>query len=237
MVSLDRATVCRLKRRGKNYEILVDPDKAFEFKKRGGINIDEILAFPAVYHDARRGEAETIPKNELQEVFGTTDIYKIAEKILREGELQFTTEQRRVFVERVKREIAEIISKRSINPQTNTPHPPQRILNAMEEAGVHVEPFVDAELQVKNVIEKIKEILPIKLQLVTLRITIPPEFVGRVYSILKKIKSDFKEEWLNDGSLQATIEIPAGIQDELLSKIGNLTKGNFKSEIIKRVDM
>lgn len=237
MVSLDKATVCRLKRRGKNYEILVDPDKALEFKKGNRINIDEILAFPAVYHDARRGEAETIPQSELQEVFGTTDIYKIAEIILKEGELQFTTEQRRIFTERTKKEIAEIISRRSINPQTNTPHPPQRILNAMEEAGVHVEPFVDAELQVKRVVESIKEILPIKLQMVTLRITVPPEFVGKVYSVFKKIKTDFQEEWLNDGSLQATLEIPAGIQDELLSKIGNLTKGNFKSEIVKRVDV
>jgi ribosome maturation protein SDO1 len=47
----------------------------------------------------------------------------------------------------------------------------------------------------------------------------------------------FAENWLNDGSLQATIEIPAGAQDEFFKKIGDLTKGNFKSEIIKRVDL
>ena len=89
MVDVDKAVVSRLKKGGMKFEVLVDPVKALEVKKGKQINLDEILAYPGVYHDVRRGDA--IPEDELQKSFGTVDIYKIAKKILMEGELQFTT--------------------------------------------------------------------------------------------------------------------------------------------------
>jgi ribosome maturation protein SDO1 len=235
MVDVDKAVVSRLKIGGKKFEILVDPIKALDFKKGKNISLDEILAYPGVYHDVRRGDA--IPTSELQESFGTTDVYQISKRILMEGELQFTTEQRRKFVEEKTKEIADIISRRGINPQTNTPHPPQRILNAIEKAGVQIEPFIDAELQVNKVVEAIKPLLPIKFQRVTVQITIPPQHSGKVYSLLKRSVGKFEEQWLNDGSLQVTMDIPAGVQDELFRKIGNITRGDFKSNIIKKVDL
>lgn len=235
MVDVDKAVVSKLKKNGKWFEVLVDPIKALDFKKGKQMNLDEILAFPGIYHDVRRGDA--IPEEELQENFGTTNIYQIAKKIIIEGELQFTTEQRRKFMEDKRKEIADIISKRGINPQTNTPHPPQRILNAMEKAGVHVDPFIDADLQVNKIVESIKPLLPIKFQRVVIRITIPPQFSGKTYSVLKRTIGKFEERWLNDGSLQVTLDIPVGLQDDIFKKIGDVTRGNFKSEIIKRVDL
>jgi ribosome maturation protein Sdo1 len=58
-----------------------------------------------------------------------------------------------------------------------------------------------------------------------------------VYSVLKRSVGKFEEQWLNDGSLQVTLDVPAGVQDELFRKIGDVTKGNFKSNIIKKVDL
>ncbi len=151
--------------------------------------------------------------------------------------MQFTTEQRRRFVEEKRREIADIISKRGINPQTNTVHPPQRILNAMDKAGVHVDPLIEAELQVNKIVESIKPLLPIKFQRIIVQIIIPPQFSGKTYSVLKRAVGRFDEKWLNDGSLQVTLDIPAGAQEDIFKKIGDITKGNFKSNIIKRVDI
>jgi ribosome maturation protein SDO1 len=234
MVDVDKAVISRLKKAGKKFEILVDPDKALEFKKNKEIDISEILAYPGIYHDVRRGN--DIPEDELQKLFGTTNVYKIAKKILNEGELQFTTEQRREFVENKKKEIADLISRRAINPQTNTPHPPQRILNAIEKSGVNIDPLIDAEIQVKDVTENIKPLLPIKFQRVVIRITIPPQLSGKTYPVLKRTIGKFDEQWLDNGSLQVTLEIPAGVQGDILKRIGDVTKGNFKSEIIKKVD-
>lgn len=235
MVDVDKAVISRLKKSGKDFEVLVDPIKALEFKKGKQMSLEEVIAYPGVYHDVRRGDA--IPTNELQVNFGTIDIYQITKKILMEGELQFTTEQRRKFVEDKTKEISDIISRRGINPQTNTPHPPQRIVNAMEKAGIHVDPFIDAEMQVNKIVESIKPLIPIKFQKVVVEVTIPPQFSGKAYSVLKRTVGKFEERWLNDGSLQLTLDVPVGAQEEMFKKIGDLTKGNFKSNIIKKVDL
>lgn len=234
-VSIEKAVIARLNYSNQRFEILVDPDKALDFKSGKSIAMDEILAYPIIYKDAKAAEAAA--EKDLQRIFGTTDANKIAEKILKEGEIQVTTEQRRQLVEQKRKQIASIISKRGINPQTNTPHPEQRILNAMEQAGVNIEPFVDIELQVEKVVNAIKPLIPIRFQKVTLQIKIPPQFAGRAYQIIKSSGKIVNEQWLNDGSLQANIEMLAGITDEFIQKLSNLTHGNFESKVIKREDV
>jgi len=231
-VSLDKAITSRLTVSGQKFEILVDPNKALEFKKGANIDMSEILAYPAIYRDVRT--TDMVPEKDLQKTFGTTDVFKIASKIIKEGELQLTTEQRRQMVEQKKTQIATLISKRGINPQTNTPHPPQRVLNAMDQAGVNIDPLVDAELQIDKIIKAIKLILPIKFEKVVLQIKIPPQFSGKVYPILKTAGNVQQEQWLNDGSLQVNIEMLAGMQEEIFQKISGITHGSFESKIIKK---
>ena len=235
MISVNKAVVAKLKVKGMNFEILVDPKKAFEFKKGANVSIQEILAYPAIYKDARKGEAAR--NEDLQKAFGTTDVYKIAEEIVKKGEFSLTTEQKRELIEEKKNQIATLISKRAINPQTNTPHPPQRILNAMEKAGVNIDPFLDAEVQVEKVLKAIKPILPIKFEKVLLQLKIPAEYVGKSYSIITKAGEVKSEEYLGDGSLQVQIEIFSGVQDEFFGKLAEITKGNYESKILKKVEV
>ncbi len=227
--------IARLSASGQKFEILVDPNKALEFKKGKSINMDDILAYPTIYHDVRN--TETVAKEELQKAFGTADVYKIAERIIKTGDIQLTTEQRREMTEQKRTQIVAIISKRAINPQTNTPHPMQRILNAINQTGISIDPFIDAELQLDKVINAIKPLLPIRFQRVTLQIKITPQFAGRVYAVLKEFGGMKQEQWLNDGSLQVAMEILAGIQDELTQKIAGLTSGNFELKVVKREDV
>jgi len=232
VVSIEKAVIARLQHSGKKFEILIDPYKALEFKRGRSIDMSEILAYPAIYKDVR--STETVPESDLQLVFGTKDVFKIAEKIIKEGEIQLTTEQRREMVESKKNQIANIISKRGINPQTNSPHPPQRILTAMEKTGVKIDPFLEAEAQIERVLKEIKTIIPISFQRVTIQVKIPPQFSGRVYSILKSYGNIKNEQWLNDGSLQISLQILAGTQEEFFQKLASLTHGQFESKIIKR---
>lgn len=235
MVSVDQAVLCRLKKSGLNFEILVDPYKADEFRKTKKGTIDEIVAVKNVFRDARKGDA--ISMEELQKGFATTNIDQIIMKILLEGEIQLTTEQRRKMIEEKRTQISELIAKQAINPQNNLPHPPNRIINAMEQSGVQIDPFSDAESQVDKTIKAIKALLPIKLQRVVIQLTIPPQFSGKVYSSIKKIVPEFEEKWLGDGSLQIIANIPAGLQVDLMKQVGDLTHGNFKSDILRREDV
>jgi ribosome maturation protein SDO1 len=234
VVSLEKAVTAKFSSGGQKFEILVDADNALEFRRGKEIDMNDILAYPVIYRDVRSSEAA--PSQDLQKAFGTTDVFKIAGKIIKEGEVQLTTDQRRQMVEQKKNQIAAIISKRGINPQTNTPHPIQRILNAMDQKGVNIDPFIDAELQVDKIVNIIKLLLPIRFQKVTIQIKVPMQYSGKIYGILKESGSVKQEQWLSDG-LQLNMEILAGVQDELTEKVANLTHGNFELKVIKREDI
>jgi len=234
-ISIEKAVVARIVKGNQRFEILVDPKKALELKKGRTIPIEEILAYPAIYKNARTAEQASL--QDLQNFFGTTDVYQIAERIIKEGQVQLTAEQRKELIEQKKLQIASLISKRSINPQTNTPHPVQRILKVMEEVGVKIDPFQDAEQQIDRVVKEIRKVLPLRFEKVTLRIKVGPQYCGKVYSILRNFGEIKNENWLQDGSYQVEIEMLAGIQDELFEKLAKLTQGNFESSVIKREEI
>jgi ribosome maturation protein SDO1 len=233
-IGVDKAVVGRLVVSGQKFEILVDPNKALDFKKGVKMNLQEILAYPVIYKDTKTTEA--VASADLQKAFGTTDPLKIAEKIIREGEIQLTTEQRKSMIEQKRTQIAAIISKKGVNPQTNTPHPQQRILGVMDQVGVLIDPFADAESQVEKVLKAIKVVIPIKFEKIVMQIKVPPQHAGKTFPILKSSGTLRSEQWLNDGSLQANVEILAGIQEEFLQKIANATHGEYEAKVVSRED-
>ncbi|MCD6591253.1 MAG: ribosome assembly factor SBDS [Candidatus Aenigmarchaeota archaeon] len=230
MVSVEDAVIARLSRLGMNFEILVDPDKALDFKKGRDVDIDDMLVIPEIFKDAKKGERHK--EEDLHKAFGTTDVYEVVKKILKDGELQLTTEQRHRFIEEKKREVANIISRQGIDPKTKLPHPVTRILNAMEQAHVIIDPFRPAKEQIKNVLEKIQQIIPISLERIEIAIKIPIEYAGRANSMVREITDVKKEEWRSDCWI-AVIEIPAGIQSDIYERLNKLTQGKLEVKILK----
>src|SRR5574340_885481 len=102
MVALDEAVIARLKTHGKTFEIFVDPDGALALKRGEPVKIENILAVEDVFSDARNGDRPA--EQDVLSAFGTTDAVKVAEKILNEGELQLTTEQRKKMQEDKRRQ-------------------------------------------------------------------------------------------------------------------------------------
>lgn len=231
MVSLDDAVIARIVKKNEKFEILVDPDLAIELKNGKNINIENMLAVFDIFKDARSGERAS--EDAIEHAFGKCDIYEIARKIVINGDVQITAEHRRKMIEKKKKEIANIISKQSIDPKTKLPHPVQRILNAMEKAKINIDPFKDAKEQVKNVLDSIVQILPISMEKVDIAIKVPIEFGGKVATLLRSIGSVKKEEW--GTNYIALLEIPAGMQTELYNKLNSITHGNVQTKIIKEM--
>jgi ribosome maturation protein SDO1 len=230
MVSVEDAVIARISRGHESFEILVDPEMALRLKKGESVSIDRMLAVNQVFKDARKGER--VSPAELERHFGTSDLLKVAEKILREGDVQLKTEQRREMVEEKRRQIAAIISKQGMDPKTRLPHPVQRILNAMNEAHVNIDPFKPANSQVKPVLEKIVEIIPISMDRVEVAVKIPTEFAGKASHIIREITDIKREEWKSDHWF-AVIEIPAGMQGDIYEKLNSLTSGRAEVKLVK----
>ena len=217
-------TVVRYVKAGEKFEVLVDPDKAFEFKMGKEIPIDEIIAMDIIYTDSKKGFKAS--REALLKTFGTDDIRKAIEIILKKGELLLTAEQRKKLVEEKKRQIITFISRHCVDPRTKLPHPPTRIEQALEQVGYPIDPFRDAEEQAREVIERLKAVLPISMEVFIVRAIIPPQHVGRCYGVVKNYGKILKEEWGTDGSWKVEIEMPAGLYGPFLDKMGELTKGS-----------
>lgn len=222
--------VARLEIGGHRFEVLVEPELAFQVKQGKEVDLDELLISEDVYTDVRRG-LRASPEL-LKKVFGTTDVKKIAIEIIRRGQLQITAEQRRKLIEAKKKQIIEFISKNAIDARTKLPIPPQRIEAAMEQAGVGVDPFKPVEEQVPRIVRALQRIIPIKIARALLRIVVPPAYAGRVYSQLAKLGEVKKTDWRIDGSLVAELEIPAGMQQEVVEKLNKLTQGNVDVQVV-----
>ncbi len=102
----------------------------------------------------------------------------------------------------------------------------------MKEAHVLVDPFRPAKEQVKNVLEKIQEVLPISLERIEIAIRVPIEHAGKANSIVREITDVKKEEWTSNAWI-AVIEIPAGMQSDIYDRLNKLTGGKVEVKIIK----
>ncbi|MHA1327344.1 MAG: ribosome assembly factor SBDS, partial [Promethearchaeota archaeon] len=160
-------------------------------------------------------------------VFNTTDGRIIGAHILLEGEIQWTKAQREEERAKKLKQIISIIAKNAINPQNNKPHPYQRIEKAIEEAKVKIDIMKSAEEQVDDVVKALRTIIPIKMEQVEMAIKIPSTFTAKGYHIVAQMAQIKKEEWQTDGSWVAVINLPAGLQMELLDKLNKLTHGRL----------
>ena len=230
MVKVGEAVIARYEHSGEKFEVLVDPDLAMELRKGKEVNFDELLAYESVFKDANKGQ-ESSPET-MRKVFGTTELKEVIKKIITEGRVQLTTEQRKKMLEQRRKEIISLIVRNAINPQTKTPHPPQRIENALEETRIQIDATKSASEQIPAILKEIKKLIPISMEKLRIAVKIPPEYAGKAEFILHKYDLK-KEEWQKDGSLVAVLELAAGVKAELFNELNNLTKGEVETKIIE----
>ncbi|OYT53735.1 MAG: ribosome assembly factor SBDS [Candidatus Altiarchaeales archaeon ex4484_2] len=232
MVNVEDAVIARLKTHGETFEILVDPQLSLELKRGEKVDFSELLAIDQIFKNSKTGERTS--EQLINEIFGTNDVKEIAERIIKKGDVHLTSEQRKDILEEKRRGIVSLIARRSINPQTRTPHPPSRIDKAMNEAKVQIDMNKPVGEQVERVLKAIKPIIPIRFESIDLAIKIPAQYATNSYGALKEFGETKKEEWDKDGNLLSLVNIPAGLQDEFYGKINSLTHGEGEVKILKR---
>jgi len=227
----EKHVVARITVAGEHFEIIVKPDDALEFKMGKPLGLTNILVVDTIFSDANKGLRASEEK--LQKTFQTIDVYKIAETILKRGELPLTTEQRRRLVEEKRKQIVAFISTHCLDPRTGFPHPPLRVEQAMGQLRLIIDPFKSGEEQARGVIEELRPILPIKFEHMRIAIKIPPEYVARSVGVVKNFGATKQEEYQKDGSWLAVVELPAGLHTDFLERLGKVTQGNYQSKVLK----
>ena len=220
------STLARLKRAGKHFEIKKDLEDALKFKK-GETDFLEVEG-DMIFTDSKKGERAS--NQVLDLAFETTDITEIAKKIVKNGEVQTTQDHRDAEQEKKFKQIVDFLATNGIDPKTGNPHTAERIKNALEQSHINIK-NIPVENQIKDILEKISAVIPIKLDTKKVKVTIPAIHTGKAYGVITQYKES--ENWLPNGDLEVIVAVPSGIIIDFYEKLNNVTHGSVLTEEIK----
>lgn len=225
-------TLARLDKAGERFEISVDPELALKYAAGQDVDIRDVLKAEEIFKDAKKGMAA--PEHLFEKLFNTKDVLKIADIILKEGEIQLTQEHREKLREQKLRRIIDIIHQNGVNPKTDTPIPPGMIESALKESKVRIEDNRSAEDQVAAIVKKIQAVLPIRIELKEVEVKFSAVTAPKSLYALKHFSTVVKDTWNADGSLTCLVQVPAGMFDEFVDKVNAATKGEAELRVIKK---
>lgn len=214
---------------GERFEILVKPREALSFRSGKQISISDIVVSDTIYKDVKKGLKAS--PSALKKVFGTTDFETVAKEILLKGEIPVTAEQRKEMLEAKRKQLIDFIHRNAIDPKTGLPIPPMRIEMALEQVKFQIDLNKDIESQAMQAVHELAKVIPIKIAKAIIEVKVPQKYSSKIKSQLHNLGSVKKTTWLEDGTLIAELEIPAGAQEEIIDKLNSLTKGEVEVKI------
>jgi ribosome maturation protein SDO1 len=220
-------TLARIKQAGKNFEIIVDLDKALMFKKGESSSLD-FLETNTIFTDSKKGNVASI--SDLKEAFGTDNSEEVSGKIVKNGEVLLTQDHRDEERDKKSKQVVDFIVTNASDPQSGNPFTPERIRSALSEAHVNIK-NVPVENQISDIMAELSKIIPIKIETKKIKVTIPAIHTGKAYGIISQYKE--KEEWLDTGDLETILKIPSGIIIDFYDKLNSVTHGSALTEEIK----
>lgn len=224
VVILSMANVeARMKVDGKHYEISVNLDEALKVKNGEG-DVTRALEIPQIFYELKKGTKAS--DDDLEKAFGTTDVYEIAKMIITKGEVQKTQEFRDEQKEKKMNQVVGMIA-RNATDQNGRPYTEDRIRSLIGEINWNFDSR-PVEKQMQEIVDKLKTITPIKIEVKKLRVTVPAQFTGQTYGYLQEYKES--EEWLSNGNLKIVVNVPAGVVMDFYDKLNSMTHGAVQSE-------
>ena len=230
MVSLEDAVIARYETGGNRFEILIDPKAAQSHSEGNEIDWEDAIAADGIWSDSAKGERA--PDTIVNNTFETTDLIDIYKKILAEGTIQLTSQQRNEMVEQKRKQIVAHIVANAMNPQTGGPHPPQRIENAIDEVRYSIDPIENVYKQVEKIIRTIKTLIPISFEKIRVAVKIQAIHVGKCYGQITSLSKIESEEYQKDGSWIGMLEMSAASFAKLEDVLGSLTKGTAETKML-----
>ena len=213
----------RIKINGKQFEISVDLDEALKVRADKG-NVSVALNSPSIYTDVKKGNVAS--NAELDAAFDTTDIYVIAERIMKKGEIQKDQDFRDSEREKRVKQVLDLILRNAVD-QNGRPYTEERIRRAIDEVHFNFDNR-PAEQQMNELVPKLASVIPIKIETKRIKLIIPARFSAQVYGMLKDYKES--EDWLFNGDFKAIMDIPSGLQIDFYDKLNSVTHGAVVSE-------
>jgi ribosome maturation protein SDO1 len=221
-------TIARYRQGKLIFETMVDLDSAMKLKKGEEVDINSVIRDNAIYTDQKKGMQAG--SAELDNAFGTSEFAKVVEQIVKKGQIEETQDFRDEALEGKRKQVIDFLLRNAVDGSSGRPFTPDMLENSIKEAGVKIE-NKPVDSQISGILESLRKILPIKIETKKIKVIIPAMHTGKVYGLVQEYKE--KEDWLGNGDLQITLNIPIGIQMEFYDKLNGVTHGSAITEEIK----
>ncbi len=229
MKNNNKEIIVKYRKEGYNFEIFVDVKKALEFKEGKIKDAKDVLTVHEIFKDSKSGERAS--RESLKKAFGTEDIYKAAEEILKNADIPIPTEYKKELTEQKKKQVIEQIRRICIDGYTNAPLTYERIEELIKKVKYNIDPFKPTEKQAEEIIKEIKKIYPIKIEYKRIKVIIP----SNRYKIINLLKGKYhviKEDW--GENYLGIFEVPVGLISEFYSDLSKLCGGECNAEEIRQ---
>ncbi|WVO18400.1 SBDS family rRNA metabolism protein [Cryptococcus depauperatus] len=233
-IKLTNVSIVRMKKGGKRFEIACYQNKVSEFRSGIENDLSEVLQIEQVFTNVPKGLVAK--KEEWTKCFGTDDMSKVIEEILRKGELQINNLERTQHLSALSREIATIITEMTVDPNTSRKHTVGMVEKAMSEVGFSVRADKPAKAQALELIKKLSEgnILSVRRIRMRIRLTMPSKDAKRCKEKIVVEVEEIEEEEMGT-EWEAIAQINPSNFKTLTDIINNETKGKGRIESLGSV--
>ncbi|KAI5287121.1 hypothetical protein KEM54_006223 [Ascosphaera aggregata] len=116
-IKFTNVAIVRLKKGKKRFELACYKNKLLEYRSGTETDLDNVLQVPTIFFQVSKGNSA--PNAELVKAFGSsTSKEEIIQEILRKGEVQVGERERKEALDRIEREVLELVSSRLVDPDT-----------------------------------------------------------------------------------------------------------------------
>ncbi|GAD95687.1 hypothetical protein PVAR5_4333 [Paecilomyces variotii No. 5] len=131
-IKFTNVSIVRLKKGKKRFELACYKNKLLEYRSGAETDLDNVLQVPTIFLSVSK--AQTAPSAELTKSFGSgVSRDEIIQEILRKGEVQVGERERKDILERVEKEVLDIVAGRLVDPATKRVYTTGMISKALDQ--------------------------------------------------------------------------------------------------------
>jgi len=222
MVNVDEAFEVHYKQGKEDFQILVDFEKLEEFRKDPNkYSVYDILADYKIYKDVKKGEIAS--EKAISEIFGMKDEEEVLKTILLKGEAQIPSSYLNKLRDEKKEQVIYFIKENARNPITHTPYTESMIRAEVEKLKYNFDIKRDYKQQAEEILEFLKQRMPISIGYVIAKLEIPSKYIGKVVSQIRRYGKIKKEYYDNYANWHVHLKIIEGKREDLINFLNKNT--------------
>ena len=224
---LSNVSVIKLKKKGKQFEIAVFPNKVSSWRNGLEKDINEVVQSHSIFANVDQGMLAK--QSEVLEALDVDDMEKALRLILEQGKMKIAEKERKIIISNLTKDIASIVASQCVNVNTERPLTSSTVERAMKEIGYSVKMGKPAKAQALKVIKELKQNgYPIARAKIRLVFYVKPEHAEQMVKMLPYVEKV-------DTSNETETAVIAQVEPGSIRQVAQKLAGVFGSEI--RIDI